>query len=155
MRSIYVYTLSLNEYEPGVELQNIPAFESLFINKEYVMTLNVFFYLALAAWRLASLVANEDGPWHMFEHLRQHAEQWCNKYRFCREFDLYELVTCEWCNSVWIGAGLTVLYLWIGDAILYLALPLALSTVAIIIKYVVQILQTTQQRLESSNKSQE
>lgn len=116
------------------------------------MTLNVFFYLALAAWRLASLVANEEGPWRMFSRLRQRAEQWCNKYRFCRELGLYELVTCEWCNSVWIGAGLTILYLWIGETILYLALPLALSTVAIIIKYVVQILQTAHQVLEGNSK---
>lgn len=119
------------------------------------MTLNVFFYLALAAWRLASLLANEDGPWYMFKRLRQLAERWCNKYRFCRELGLHELITCEWCNSVWIGIGLTVLYLWIGEAILYLALPFALSTVAIIIKYIVQILQTTQQVLDNAKNSQE
>ena len=119
------------------------------------MTLNVFFYLALAAWRLASLVANEDGPWQMFKRLRLRAEQWCNKYKFCRELGLYELVSCEWCNSIWIGIGLTLLYLWIGQAILYIALPLALSTVAIVIKYLVQVLQATQQFLDSSHKPQE
>jgi hypothetical protein len=48
-----------------------------------------------------------------------------------------------------------VLYLWIGEAILYLALPFALSTVAIIIKHVVQLLQTTQQLLDNANKPQE
>ncbi len=99
------------------------------------MTLNVFFYLALAAWRLASLVANEEGPWQMFKRFRQRAEQWC--------------------NSIWIGVGLTALYLWLREAILYLALPLALSTVAIIIKYIVQLLQTTQQYIENTNKSHE
>jgi len=123
--------------------------------KEYLMTLNVFFYLALAAWRLASLVANEDGPWQMFKRLRQRAEQWCNKYRFCRELGLYELVTCEWCNSIWIGVIITVLYIWIGNTILYIALPLALSTVAIIIKYVVELLQTAQQFFDRANKSQQ
>lgn len=119
------------------------------------MSLNIFFYLGLAAWRLASLVANEDGPWLMFKRLRQHAEQWCNKYRFCRELGLYDLVTCEWCSSIWIGTGLTLLYLWIGDGILYLALPLALSAVAIIIKYVVQVLQSAQKFLETRDKSHE
>ena len=117
------------------------------------MSINIFFYLSLAAWRLASLVANEDGPWMMFKRMRERAEQWCMKYRFCRELGLYELFSCEWCNSIWIGAGLTLLYLWIGEAILYVALPLALSTVAIIIKYVVQLLQTAQQYLETSNKA--
>lgn len=119
------------------------------------MSLSIFFYLSLAAWRLASLVANEDGPWMIFKRLRLRAEQWCKKYKFCRELGLYELVTCEWCNSIWIGVGLTALYLWVSEAILYIALPLALSTVAIIIKYVVQLLQSAQQILDNTNKSQE
>ena len=109
------------------------------------MPINIFFFLSLAAWRLASLVANEDGPWMVFKRLRQRAELWCKKYRFCSELGLSELFSCEWCNSIWIGAVLTMLYLWLGEAVLYLALPLALSTVAIIIKYVVQVLQSADQ----------
>jgi hypothetical protein len=113
------------------------------------MTFTTFLYVSLAAWRLASLIANEDGPWQMFKRFRQLAEYWCNKYKFCSDLGLHELVTCEWCNSVWIGAGLTLLYIWIGDALLYLALPLALSTVVIIIKYTVQTLQTAQKYFET------
>jgi hypothetical protein len=125
------------------------------IKKENLMPLNIFFFLSLAAWRLASLLANEDGPWMVFKRLRQKAEEWCKRYRFCSELGLHELVSCEWCNSIWIGAGLTLLYLWMGEAILYLAVPLALSTVAIIIKYVVQLLQSAQQFFETNNKSQQ
>lgn len=113
------------------------------------MSLNIFFYLALAAWRLASLVANEDGPWQVFKRIRERAEQWCKRYKFCSELGLYELFSCEWCNSVWIGAGLTLLYLRMGESILYIALPLALSTVVIVIKYVVQLLQSAQHFLET------
>lgn len=119
------------------------------------MSLTVFFYLSLAAWRLASLIANEDGPWYIFRRFRAQAEAWCGRYRFCRELGLYELVTCEWCNSIWIGAGLTLLYLWLGESVLYVAVPLALSTIVIIIKYVVQSLQTAQQFLENTNKAHE
>lgn len=119
------------------------------------MPLNIFFFLSLAAWRLASLVANEDGPWMMFKRLRQRAERWCKRYRFCSEFGLYEFFSCEWCNSVWIGAGLTLLYLWMGETILYLALPLALSTVVIVIKYVVQTLQSAQEYYETRSKPQQ
>ena len=122
--------------------------------EEDMMSITIFLYLSLAAWRLASLVANEDGPWMMFKRLRQRAEQWCQQYRFCRELGLYELVTCEWCNSIWIGVGLTALYLSIGETIFYVALPFALSTVAIIIKYVVQLLQTAQQFLDTLDRSQ-
>ena len=117
------------------------------------MNFSTFLYLSLAAWRLASLLSNEDGPWMIFRRLREQAELWCKKYRFCREFGIYELFSCEWCNSIWIGAGLTVLYLWIGDAIFYLALPLALSTVVIIIKHIVQVLQAAQQFLDGTSKS--
>ena len=119
------------------------------------MSLSVFFYLSLAAWRIASLVANEDGPWQMFKRLRLRAEHWCNNYRFCRELGLYELFSCEWCNSLWIGAGLTLLYLWIGENLLYIALPLALSTIVILIKYVVQMLQTAQRYLENAHRAHE
>ena len=119
------------------------------------MPLNIFFFLSLAAWRLASLIANEEGPWQMFKRLRQRAEKWCKQYRFCSELGVYELFACEWCNSIWIGAWLTLLYLWIGDSVLYVALPLALSTVAIIIKYVVHVLQSAQQFFEASNKARE
>lgn len=120
---------------------------------EKPMNLSTFFYLSLAAWRLASLIANEDGPWNMFRRFRQLAEKWCNNYRFCREFNLHEMVACEWCNSIWIGAGLTVIYLWIGNTILWIAIPLALSTVAITIKYLVQLLQTAQQFYENRNRA--
>jgi uncharacterized protein DUF1360 len=119
------------------------------------MSLTVFFILALAAWRLASLVANEDGPWMMFKRFRQRAEQWCQEYKFCRELGLHELVTCEWCNSIWIGVGLTLLYLWSGETMLYVSLPFALSTVAIVIKYLVEFLQTAPKFLEVMQKSKE
>jgi hypothetical protein len=115
-----------------------------------MMTLNTF----LAAWRFASLIANEEGPWLIVKRFRANAEQWCKSYRFCRELGLYELIACEWCNSIWIGVGLTLLYLWIGEAILYIALPFALSTVAILIKHVVQLLESAQQFL-AQNKPQE
>jgi len=132
-----------------------PVPEIVIFHKENLMTISSFFYLSLAAWRLASLVANEDGPWMMFKRLRDLADRWCEKYRFCREFNLSEMLCCEWCNSVWIGAGLTVLYLWLGEAILYLALPLAFSTVVIVIKHIVQLLQIAQQFLEVTNRSQQ
>ena len=119
------------------------------------MSLTFFLILALAAWRLASLMANEDGPWMIFKRFRGRAEQWCQQYKFCRELGLHELVTCEWCNSIWIGVGVTLLYLWSGKTMIYLTLPFALSTVAIIIKYVVEFLQTAQKFFEVRNTPRE
>ena len=119
------------------------------------MSLTIFFYVSLAAWRLASLLANEDGPWLIFKRFRERAESWCKRYRFCRELGLYELVSCEWCNSIWIGAGLTLLHLWVGETIFYIALPFALSTIVILIKHIFQLLETAQQYLEISGKPRE
>jgi hypothetical protein len=45
--------------------------------------------------------------------------------------------------------------LWLGEGILYLAVPLALSTVVIVIKYLVQFLQAAHQFLENSNAAYE
>jgi hypothetical protein len=109
------------------------------------MDTTLFFYLALAAWRFASLIANEEGPWRIFLKIRRFAAHLCKRFVACEKFGLYELLNCEWCNSVWIGVGLTLLYLWIGNVILYVTLPFALSTVVIVIKYVVQALKAIEQ----------
>src|SRR5262245_18259914 len=115
------------------------------------MSLTIFFYLSLAAWRLASLIANEDGPWMIFKRIRQRAEQWCQKYRFCNELGLYELFSCEWWNTIWIGAGLTLFYIWMGESIFFIALPFALSTVVILIKYVLEFLQRAHPMVDSNS----
>lgn len=68
---------------------------------------------ALAAWRLASLLVNEDGPGAMFARLRrwagigyvvrQNAEGQPEAMRVTRGW-LAEGLTCVWCVSVWAAA---------------------------------------------------
>ena len=66
-----------------------------------------FVILALATWRLASLFANESGPFHIFKTFRE----WiCNNHP-----GIGEGLTCEWCNSVWFGTLITLAYLWGGN----------------------------------------
>lgn len=93
--------------------------------------------LALATWRLASMFTNEDGPFQIF-----------SKIRILFLFHLPGLhpgLECEWCNSIWFGTLLTGLYFLMGDNIRWILLPLALSAVAIGIKYIVQNLQVWQE----------
>jgi hypothetical protein len=96
--------------------------------------------LIAAVWRLAHLTANEDGPFHFFKTLRSKVARLEVKSRrkngLISRFHLYELLNCEYCNSVWFGGFFTALYLISPNAALTLALPLALSTGAILIKKV-------------------
>ena len=86
-----------------------------------------FIILTLAVWRCSSLLANEPGPWKCFERFRD----WICEHHH----ELGEGLTCEWCNSVWIGTIATLLYFaWHGT--IWLAAPLAMSTVTIMLKFI-------------------
>lgn len=97
--------------------------------------------LGLAAWRLSSLIANEDGPWKIFKRIRDWAERSCEKYWWCREFGLYDFFSCEWCNSVWICSGITLAWFFAGNLLVVLLLPFTFSTIVIFLKFVIQGLE--------------
>ncbi|MCD6290044.1 MAG: hypothetical protein J7M34_06020 [Anaerolineae bacterium] len=68
---------------------------------------------ALAAWRLASLLVNEDGPWAMFSQLRYWAglrsvavrgEDGRLRVSRVASNTWAEGLSCVWCVSVWIAA---------------------------------------------------
>lgn len=52
--------------------------------------------LALATWRIASLMTAEDGPWHVFLKARE-------------KTTLGGLLDCLWCCSVWVALALVAL----------------------------------------------
>jgi hypothetical protein len=86
-----------------------------------------FVVLALATWRLASLFANESGPYHIFKTFREWV---CNNHP-----GIGEGLTCEWCNSVWFGSLITVAYFLWGGVAVWVCIPLAFSTITIMLKY--------------------
>lgn len=93
-----------------------------------------YLILALATWRLSSLLANEDGPFQVFERLRQAAGVEIDKegYRIGSN-QFTKGLLCVWCNSVWCGAMLTALFLISAKIAVLASLPLALSAGAIVI----------------------
>jgi hypothetical protein len=91
------------------------------------MTPLSFMVLALATWRLASLFANESGPFHIFKTFREWV---CNNHP-----GIGEGLTCEWCNSVWLGSLITIAYFFLGNVVIWICLPLAFSTITIMLKY--------------------
>lgn len=94
----------------------------------------------LATWRLVSLLTWERGPWHIFQGIRtlagikhnEHGHPVAWKDGFFRE-----LLTCVWCASLWVGAFWAATYAVLGGPAIVLALPFALSAVALVFgKYV-------------------
>jgi hypothetical protein len=103
-----------------------------------------------ATWRLANLFANEEGPYMIFHKLRKWADR--SRTRWVRRSRFATLLKCEYCNSVWFGAVFALIYRLSPDAAFWIALPLALSTGAIIIKKVVFVLSGVDNYLDRLNK---
>lgn len=113
--------------------------------------------LIAAVWRLANLLANEDGPFHFIQHLRRRIGRAEARSRrkngLLSKLHLYEGVQCEYCNSVWFGTLFAVIYLIAPQVATALAFPLALSTGAIIVKHIVFVVKSVDTRFDQQNQS--
>jgi len=93
-----------------------------------------YLILALATWRITSLLVNEYGPFNLLERLR---------YRLGVRYDedlhrigtniVAEAFTCVWCLSVWVGLILSIIFYIMPVFSIWIFLPFALSAVAIVI----------------------
>lgn len=91
--------------------------------------------LAFATWRITSLLYAEDGPYAVFAYLRQRLGIYYDEYgKRQADNELGKMFNCPACLSVWVGLFLALSYLIISP---WLWLPLALSTVSILIEGVV------------------
>ncbi len=96
--------------------------------------------MVLALWRLCNLVANEKGPFYIFHKIRVIVRAWCvfgpeHGVKFFCKLHAYELIQCEYCNSLWIAPMLLWLYhVWGHAFVLYGLTWLALSTTTIFLK---------------------
>lgn len=95
-----------------------------------------FLIVALAVWRIASLLANEEGPFDVFEKFRD-----LIGVRYDENSERYgtnvvaDAFTCVWCLSIWIGF---IAAIYQANTVIDWAFrALALSTVAIIIEEMV------------------
>lgn len=93
--------------------------------------------LTLATFRLASLLANEPGPFDVLGRLRRLAGvRLGDDGTVYGSNELARGLVCVWCNSVWVGLGLAVLYYLAPGVAFWLALPFALSGGAVLINEV-------------------
>ena len=93
-----------------------------------------FIILSLAVWRIASLFANESGPWDIFLKFRIFLGVEFGEYGAIGTNGRSRLIICVWCSSIWIG-GLAALLYYIApwETIIVLAL-FALSAVAVLVE---------------------
>lgn len=91
--------------------------------------------LALAVWRLGSLITYERGPWHVFQTLREklgHIAHDAGGHPGAIPATFWgELLSCQYCCTIWLGVlAAAGYYVW-GVAAVWLALPFALSAAAL------------------------
>jgi hypothetical protein len=88
--------------------------------------------IGLACARLSWLVAREDGPYDLLSRLR-----YALGVRYDKTSQPYgttmlsKMIICYYCNSIWIGIFLAVLYKLTDGLIVWLSLPFALSEAAV------------------------
>lgn len=98
------------------------------------MTPLEFTVLALAVWRISSLIINDAGPFEIFAKFRhlvgvrynEHSEAYGTN-------ELAELFVCICCFSIWVGTAWAILYWYAPVVAFWLALPLSFSAVAIVV----------------------
>ena len=99
------------------------------------MTFLDFTILALAVWRLSSLLVDENGPGGIFERFRHDVGVRQDELTgiWYGENHIAELLTCVWCTSIWISLIAAALYgIW-HLTVVVLCTPFALSAAACII----------------------
>lgn len=100
-----------------------------------------FLVICLAAWNLSSLLVQEEGPFHMFAHLRYFMGvdigpdmALYKRYGIGRFHEnIAEVFMCIWCMSRWTAAALIILYMLFPIATLVTCAIFAASTVVIAI----------------------
>jgi hypothetical protein len=93
-----------------------------------------FLILALATFRISSLIADEDGPLGLFEWTR--SKMGVRRDEKGENYGTNNFavgLVCQWCNSLWIGIVLAILYMWLKEMIVFVCLPLSLSAVTMVI----------------------
>lgn len=95
--------------------------------------------LALATWRVSSLLAREEGPIDLLLKLRYRlGVRYDEHSRPYGQSNLSKGILCIWCNSVWVGTGWVVLAVLSQEVAFFVALPFALSAAAIFLEEAVQ-----------------
>lgn len=89
----------------------------------FIMLIDIIIFI-LAIYRISFMLAHEDGPFRIFDRLRQITGVYRNKYP---KNMIAGVLECPLCLSVWLAFATTVVYWYNEDITVWLALPFALS----------------------------
>lgn len=93
-----------------------------------------FLLLALATWRITSLLVNEAGPYQMFHRFRYLVGiRYDTQSQPVSTNEIAAMLLCSWCTSFWVALILSILWLLLPDITRFLCLFLAASTVSIVV----------------------
>lgn len=97
---------------------------------------------ALATWRISHMLLYENGPFRALRRLRvmlgvMYYSDDSNDVASSK----YEITTCVWCLSVWVGAVVGVLWLLTPVWSFWVTLPFALSAGAVVLDKLVKKVQ--------------
>lgn len=93
-----------------------------------------FVLIALATWRLSSMIVREDGPLLLFFRLREAVGITHDEDRHILTVpDRFwsNLLSCVWCSSIWIAADWMVLWTLLPSVAVPLAAIFAASAIAV------------------------
>jgi len=85
--------------------------------------------LTIATWRIAYMFVYENGPYDIFEKLRNLLDTMQNTHATM----LIDLLGCLYCTSFWVGVFFTTVYICNSTVAFCIALPFVLSAFAIFI----------------------
>ena len=109
------------------------------------MNVLTFVTLALATWRVSSLLAEEEGPFGVFVKLRHVMGEYYDEYSEVQIgpkgdkwyhallYEALDQLTCLWCCTIWVGVVWFLAWLLWPCTTFYVSVPFALSTVAVYI----------------------
>ena len=95
--------------------------------------------LGLASWRLSSLLVTEEGPFGILAKFRSFVGVRYDELSMPYGTNVIaDVFTCVWCASMWIGIFFSIIFYINAHLALMLALPFAVSTVAIVIERIMK-----------------
>lgn len=70
---------------------------------------------ALATFRLALMISDDDGPYGIFRKFRQFLDREAKKDVHVRKSELHKGVKCQRCSSVWVATPIAAYVYFAGD----------------------------------------
>lgn len=84
--------------------------------------------LILAAWRISCLFVYEDGPFDVFQRIRDAVGIHYDEFgSIVADGFLASLFSCMYCLSIWVGLFIVLLFVFMGDWLFYFLIPLSIS----------------------------